>query len=128
MSANLENYVLVVDDDPSVQVIASEALARMGLQGRSAASGEEALRIVRDHPPRMILLDVSMGGMAGLVTLTRLQESRSTRRIPIILLSQLSENLHHMRRLPGVVAAMYKGDFSVAQLCDVLGWVCTALN
>lgn len=79
--------VLVVDDNPALADILTRFLFRHGLAAISAYSGEQGLEKIHQHAIDAVLLDVVMPGMDGLAVCAALQESVSTRSIPIILLT-----------------------------------------
>lgn len=66
--------VLVVDDDPGIRFFLSEELALAGYEVWTAAGGEEALRLLPEAAPDLILLDLKMGGMDGLQVLEEVVE------------------------------------------------------
>lgn len=78
--------VLVVDDAPSNLVILTESL-RAEFDVRIATSGVEALRLVNEGPPDLILLDILMPEMDGYEVCRRLKATPSTRNIPVIFLT-----------------------------------------
>jgi diguanylate cyclase (GGDEF)-like protein len=78
--------VLVVDDAPSNLVILTESL-RSEFDIRIATSGPEALRLVDETPPDLILLDILMPEMDGYEVCRRLKAHPATRNIPIIFLT-----------------------------------------
>ena len=62
--------VLVVDDEEPVRFVASEILAHLGYSVLSAASGEDAVELLRNGArPDVVLLDLIMPGMSGFDTL-----------------------------------------------------------
>lgn len=82
--------ILVVDDEPiNLQVL------RQILQGDYrllfARDGEKALQLAADERPHLILLDVMMPGLNGLETCRRLKSGTTTRAIPVIFVTALSE-------------------------------------
>ncbi|CAH1749118.1 Two-component system response regulator [Thauera humireducens] len=82
--------ILVVDDEPTnLQVL------RQILQGDYrllfARDGEKALQLAADERPHLILLDVMMPGLNGLETCRRLKSGTTTRAIPVIFVTALSE-------------------------------------
>jgi DNA-binding response OmpR family regulator len=81
-----EAVVLVVDDDPQVRVMLGYALRQHGLQAEEASSGEEALEILKQREPDVVLLDVLMPGLNGFETSERI---RQFSRVPIIMLTAL---------------------------------------
>jgi diguanylate cyclase (GGDEF)-like protein len=78
--------VLIVDDAPSNLVILTESL-RAEFDVRIATSGPEALRLVGEVPPDLILLDILMPDMDGYEVCRRLKAIPSTSNIPIIFLT-----------------------------------------
>jgi signal transduction histidine kinase len=58
--------VLIVDDEPSVAEVFQEFLASQGYALRLAASGEEAVRMLSEFRPDMILTDLNLPGLSGL--------------------------------------------------------------
>jgi DNA-binding response OmpR family regulator len=80
--------VLVVDDEPYIQKILSFKLRLTGLDPVEASSGEEALRLVREAGPDLVLLDVSLTpGLTGFDVCRILKENPATSGIPIIMLT-----------------------------------------
>jgi PAS domain S-box-containing protein len=57
----------------------------------TAGSGEEALAMVAEHPPDLILLDVMMPGMNGYQVAARIKDDRATKNIPIIMVTALDD-------------------------------------
>jgi len=78
--------VLVVDDAPSNLVILTESL-RSEFDVRIATSGAEALRLVEEIPPDLILLDILMPDMDGYEVCRRLKANAGTSNIPVIFLT-----------------------------------------
>jgi CheY-like chemotaxis protein len=110
----MSGYVLVVDDDPDVRRLVSDVLDVMGIERREAANGQQALDLVREDTPNLIILDLPV--MDGFTTIARLHGNPISRKIPVILLSAIADNEPHMRRLPGVVGVLRKGSFSLRDL------------
>jgi len=80
--------VLVVDDEPYIQKILSFKLRLTGLVPVEASSGEEALRIMRESAPDLVLLDVSLTpGLTGFDVCRILKENPGTTRVPVIMLT-----------------------------------------
>ncbi|GIW45981.1 MAG: hypothetical protein KatS3mg077_3263 [Candidatus Binatia bacterium] len=79
--------VLVVDDNADSLVITRGILEPKGYEVMEATSGAEALELVAQNPPDLILLDIMMPGMSGLEVLQQLKERYETARIPVILVT-----------------------------------------
>ena len=83
--------VLVVDDEPDAVGLLREFLRRKGLHVATAARGDEALTKIRQDPPDIVLLDISMPGMDGLEVLRRIQRSEEARGPDVIMLTAHAE-------------------------------------
>ncbi len=68
--------VLIVDDFPDALALYEALLADDGHRVRTAQSGQDALRMVDEREPEVVLLDVSMPGMDGVEVLRRLRSRR----------------------------------------------------
>ena len=79
--------VLVVDDDPSIQGFLAEALADEGYGVRTAANGREALAILREWRPDLILLDLMMPEMDGWAFRGEQRAMPGVADVPVIVLS-----------------------------------------
>lgn len=79
--------ILVVDDSPdNVEIIATRLRFR-GYNILEATGGEEALKLVRESPPDLVLLDVMLPGMDGYEVARRIKTDASLPFIPIILVT-----------------------------------------
>lgn len=76
--------ILVVDDDPSLVSLIRWILNGKGYEVLQAGNGREALRILFDQKPDLVLLDVVMPGMNGWQTCSRIREVSD---IPVIMLT-----------------------------------------
>ena len=77
--------ILIVDDEESIRQSLSAALEDEGFQTSVAKDGKEALRIVSEESPDLVLLDIWMGRMDGLETLKKLKEDLPS--LPVIMIS-----------------------------------------
>ena len=66
--------ILIVDDEPGVRDSLSGVLQDEGYATSQAATGEDCLESLRDHPVDLVLLDVWLPGMDGLETLQKIRE------------------------------------------------------
>ncbi|HSC48758.1 MAG TPA: response regulator transcription factor [Gaiellaceae bacterium] len=90
--------VLVVDDDADVRTLVCELLARAGYAVSEAPNGREALRLLHEERPDLIVLDVSMPELDGWATLERIRELST---VPVVMLSALGAELEKVRALRG---------------------------
>ncbi len=83
--------VLVVEDEPAIQVLVAACLQNAGHQVVRADTAEEAMNRVKEVLPDVVLLDWMMPGMSGLQLARRLRSDERTRDLPIIMLTARSE-------------------------------------
>ena len=69
----MDESVLVVDDDPLVRDLLVQFLSLRGYRALGVKDGDDALRMVEDTPPDVILLDMVMPGMSGIEVLQALR-------------------------------------------------------
>jgi len=83
---------MVVDDEEDVVFLVKKILTEREHQVEAATSGQEALDIVTDFRPDLILLDVMMPEMDGWEVSKKLKENEETRDITIAMLTVRSED------------------------------------
>jgi DNA-binding response OmpR family regulator len=88
--------ILVVDDDADVRDLVRELLERAGHSVRTAAEGREALRLLYDVRPQLIVLDVSMPDLDGWATLERVRDITD---VPVLMLTARDGELEKVRGL-----------------------------
>ena len=76
-----------VEDEPFLQKFIEFHLKRNGHEIRVVPNGEQALAMVKSDRPDLILLDLKMPVMGGFRVLKELKEDRTTKNIPVIMLS-----------------------------------------
>src|SRR5579862_7301234 len=76
--------ILVVDDEPNIADLVDLYLSRDGFRVVKAGTGEDGLRAVAEHRPRLVVLDVGLPDVDGLEVCRRL---RQTSTIPVIFLT-----------------------------------------
>lgn len=78
--------ILVVDDDKNIcKMIEITLRKEKSYDVISATNGEACLKIVRESPPDLVLLDIQMPGIDGIETLKRLREEEP--KIPVVMMS-----------------------------------------
>jgi PAS domain S-box-containing protein len=79
--------ILNVDDTISSRYTKSRMLRQAGFSVIEAGSGGEALRLVREQMPQLVLLDVNLPDMSGIDVAKRIKSDPVTRAIPIVQIS-----------------------------------------
>jgi PAS domain S-box-containing protein len=83
--------VLVIDDDPNVHDLMRRFLGKEGFRIVPALSGEEGLKLARESPPDVIVLDVQMPVMDGWVVLQQIKADPKLREIPVVLVTMIDQ-------------------------------------
>jgi len=89
--------ILVVDDQPSIAGLMSQLLSIRGYEVVTATSAEQAEAEVRKQAPDLILSDVMMPGKSGYELCRTLKDNSSTRLIPFVLITGLSDSTDKVR-------------------------------
>jgi len=79
--------ILVVEDEESLLKLESILLTSKGYEVRGATNGQEALDMLADANPDLILLDIMLPNMDGFEVCRRIKENPETRHIPVIMLT-----------------------------------------
>lgn len=96
--------LLLVDDDPSIRRIAQITLTSIGkFDVKVAESGAEALSMVSDERPDVVLMDVMMPEMDGPTTLAKLRAMPDFSDLPVIFMTARVQE-HELERL-GILGA-----------------------
>ena len=93
------SYILLVDDEPDNLFLLEELLQLSGYQTQSALTGDEALALMRQAPPDLVLLDVMMPGMDGFQVCQELRADPTLQSLPVIFLTALDDDDSRLRGL-----------------------------
>ncbi|MGB1288132.1 MAG: response regulator, partial [Aggregatilineales bacterium] len=91
MPANIANTIMVVDDTPKNLTLLTAILERRKYRVITATDGVEALKIMYDDMPDLILLDIMMPKMDGFEVCRQLKEDQRSADIPVIFISALDD-------------------------------------
>lgn len=81
----MTHHVLVVDDDPGIREVITQALEGDGYSVATAGNGREALDRVAESRPLLVLLDLQMPIMTGWEVLSALRESKTD--VPVVFMT-----------------------------------------
>jgi len=95
--ASEKGSILIVDDNPTNLGLLSDCFGNFGFEILVAEDGESAIERAEYAQPDVILLDVLMPGIDGFETCCRLKANASTRDIPVIFMTALSETVDKVR-------------------------------
>ncbi|SFP28700.1 phosphate regulon transcriptional regulator PhoB [Tranquillimonas alkanivorans] len=91
--------VLVVEDEPAQREVLAYNLEAEGFSVSRAETGDDALLLVEEDAPDVIVLDWMLPGVSGIEVCRRLKVRSETRNVPIIMLSARSEEVDRVRGL-----------------------------
>lgn len=113
--------VLVVDDDPSVRTFLELMLQAEGFEVRCAPGGHQALEMIADRRPDVVLVDVMMPGIDGRALTRQLRHDPLTRDLPIVICSALADDHHQWEAWGAGANSFVAKPFDVERLVAELG-------
>jgi AraC-like DNA-binding protein len=109
--------ILAVDDDPSMLEFHSRVIRCAGARPMRAGGGAEAMAMMAESPPDLVLLDLAMPGMDGFAVLEAMQANPITRDVPVIVVTGRDVKEEELSRLDGYVATVLgKGVFTSQEI------------
>ena len=117
MSDSSMGLIYVVDDEPNIRRLASLALKEYGFETQEFSGGDELLRAVQRRCPDLIVLDWVMPAPDGLSVCGRLKLDKTTKAIPIILLTARNDEVDCVLGLEMGADDYITKPFSLKELC-----------
>ncbi|MFY0663644.1 MAG: Hpt domain-containing protein [Natronospirillum sp.] len=112
--------VMVVDDSVTVRKVTSRLLTRNGMEVMTAKDGADAMLLLQDHVPDIILLDIEMPRMDGFEVANRVRHTERLQDIPIIMITSRTGQKHKDRALEVGVNEYMGKPFQETQLLDAI--------
>lgn len=112
--------ILVVEDNDLNRDMLTRRLQRQGYETRVAVNGEEALLIVDQYKPDLILMDMSLPVMDGWEATRTLKKNASTSRIPVIGLSAHARDVDIIKGLDAGCDAYETKPLDMPRLLEVI--------
>ncbi len=91
--------VLIVDDDPDIRKVVRMRLISNGYQVVEAEDGVQAIKMVNQHNPDLMIIDYMMPNMDGIETVKRMRASLATASMPIIMLTSRQDTESEVKGL-----------------------------
>lgn len=115
-----KNKILLIEDELYLLKIYGNKLKRNGFDVSIATTGDEGLHKVMTDKPDLILLDLILpGGKDGFQVLEEIKKNPSTRKIPIIILSNLGQKSDIERGVAlGAADYLVKADISLPNVVE----------
>jgi len=94
-----EATILVVDDTEVNRRLLSDVLGAKGYSMLTASSGAEALALIREKRPDLVLLDVVMPGLSGYEVCRSIRASTDGVMLPVVMITALDPTEERLRGL-----------------------------
>ncbi|TDT77837.1 two-component system phosphate regulon response regulator PhoB [Litoreibacter halocynthiae] len=108
--------VLVVEDDPAQREVLAYNIRAEGYLVETAENGDEALLMVQEHAPDVVVLDWMLPNVSGIEICRQIKAKSETRDTPVIMLSARSEETDRVRGLETGADDYVVKPYSVAEL------------
>ena len=92
-------YILVVDDEEALLTLVRYNLEKDGFEVGEAVDGEEAMMMIRERRPDLVLLDWMLPRLSGIEVCHRVRRQADTQNLPIIMLTARGEESDRVRGL-----------------------------
>ncbi len=100
--------LLIVDDEIDILEVAERFFKKRGLEVSTASEGTEALRLIQEKNPDLILLDFNLPGLSGLEILRKLREELKLSTKVIMVTGFDTENVMKETQGLGVLSCVHK--------------------
>jgi len=112
--------ILIIEDDPLMSRLYKKIFTFEGYDVDVASDGEEGLKAVSTSKPTLILLDIMMPKMNGMEVLERLKTSDDTKKIPVVVLTNLAgEKDAEVALSKGAIKYIVKSEYEPKQVTNM---------
>lgn len=117
--SDVKKKILIVDDEPNIRELFTNALSSYGFDCLQAKNGLEGLNLCLTANPDIVLLDVRMPEMDGIAMLQELRKKEVGKKMPVIVFSTLNDekSISDALRL-GVSDFLEKSNLNMAELAE----------
>jgi DNA-binding response OmpR family regulator len=99
--------VLIVEDDAALRGLLERVLVAEGCAVRTASEGPEALRLVREEPPHLIVLDLMLPWINGIEVLATVRQQPTLSEVPVLVTTGTATTAFDLRSF-GRVRVLHK--------------------
>lgn len=116
MNAGAKPAILIVEDERDLTTLLRYNLEKEGYRVREAHDGEEALLLLNEEQPDLVLLDWMLPQVSGIEVCRRIRSRAETRNLPIIMLTARGEEADRIRGLDTGADDYICKPFTIAEL------------
>ena len=114
--------VLIIEDDSFLLDLEAGKIKKNGYDVIVAQTGADGMKKINEEGVAIILLDLLLPNFDGFEILKKIREGETTKKIPVIVFSNLSENKDIEKAMKlGATKFMVKSNFSLEELIDEIG-------
>lgn len=114
---NAMKYILIIEDDEYISDVYQKKLSLEGFETALARDGEEALRMIRERKPDLVLLDIVIPLKDGFQVLSEIRSDDRLKEIRVLVMSNLSQGKDVARAKElGAVDYMVKSNVSLPDM------------
>ena len=117
--------ILLVEDSRLLRQVGAKILEKAGYSVITAGDGEEALILATTSAPDLILLDMLLPKLSGLEVLKALRQNPTTARIPVVVMSGLTQKNERKLKADGATAYFEKSRLELDKGADTLAVLVT---
>ena len=99
--------VLIVEDDENIRSLFERAFSSGGYAVRTASRGLEALRLLGEETPDLIVLDLVLPGLNGIELLARVRQQPQLPRVPVLVTTGAATSAYELRYF-GPILVLHK--------------------
>ena len=112
--------VLLVDDEASLRRLVTTTLATQSFEILEAARGDEALQLIWDQHPRLVLLDINLPDMSGIEICRRVKNDPMLAHVKIVMLTAMATDKERSAAIAAGADRYITKPFSPLNLMDVV--------
>jgi two-component system cell cycle response regulator DivK len=113
-------FILIIEDNDPSRMLVRDVLRATGYQTAEARTAEEGIRLSKESPPALILMDIQLPGMNGLEALRHLRSDPATQRIPVMAVTASAMTHDRPRILAAGFDAYQTKPISVRELLETV--------
>jgi signal transduction histidine kinase/DNA-binding response OmpR family regulator len=119
IAKSAKGTILVVEDDPDSLELTCKTLVQAGWSVNAAENGMEAIEIIENNPPMLILLDLMMPEMDGFEVIKKMRYHPEWQLIPIIVITSVElSSVEHAQLSKQVQNIFHKGKYELQDLLN----------
>ncbi|MCL4427178.1 response regulator [Patescibacteria group bacterium] len=113
--------ILVFEDDPNISDMYKLKLQHNGFDVRVINAPGDVVQQVKDFAPDLLILDILLPGMSGLSVLEEVRKDEALTTLPVVMLTNLSENAMVKRAKElGALGFYIKANFTPGEIVDII--------